>query len=106
MVYPELATGLRAADMTYRFQWNAPIRLSAHDPDSLYHCSQFVHRSRDAGLSWEIVSPDLTRNDKSRQDYSGRPITHDSTGVEVFGRFSPSRIADPAGSSGPEAMTG
>ena len=85
MVYPELATGLRAADMTYRFQWNAPIRLSLHDPDSLYHCSQFVHRSRDGGLSWEIVSPDLTRNDKSRQDYSGRPITHDSTGVEVFG---------------------
>jgi len=85
MVYPELATGLRAADMTYRFQWNAPLRLSPHDPDCLYHCSQFVHRSRDGGLSWEIVSPDLTRNDKTRQDYSGRPITHDSTGVEVFG---------------------
>jgi photosystem II stability/assembly factor-like uncharacterized protein len=85
MVYPELATGLRAADLTYRFQWNAPIRLSPHDPEALYHCSQFVHRSRDGGLSWEVVSPDLTRNDKSRQDYSGRPITHDSTGVEVFG---------------------
>ena len=85
MVYPELATGLRAADMMYRFQWNAPIRLSPHDPDTLYHCSQYVHRSRDGGLSWETVSPDLTRNDKTRQDYSGRPITHDSTGVEVFG---------------------
>ncbi|MFH1572701.1 MAG: glycosyl hydrolase, partial [Acidobacteriota bacterium] len=85
MAYPESATGQRAADMKYRFQWNAPIRISPHDPDVVYHCSQFVHRSRDAGLSWEIISPDLTRNDKSKQDYSGNPITHDNTGVEVFG---------------------
>jgi len=85
MAYPESATGQRAADMKYRFQWNAPIRISAHDPDVIYHCSQYVHRSRDGGISWEIISPDLTKNDKSRQDYSGNPITHDNTGVEVFG---------------------
>ncbi len=85
MVYPESATGQRAADMKYRFQWNAPIRLSPHDPDTLYTCSQHVHRSRDGGLSWEIISPDLTRNDRKLQDYSGRPITRDNTGVEVFG---------------------
>jgi len=85
MAYPESATGQRAADMKYRFQWNAPIRISPHDPDVVYHCSQFVHRSRDSGLSWEIISPDLTRNDKSKQDYSGNPITRDNTGVEFFG---------------------
>lgn len=85
MVYPESATGQRAAEMTYRFQWNAPIRISAHDSNVVYTCSQYVHRSRDEGLSWEIISPDLTRNDKSKQDYSGKPITHDNTGVEVFG---------------------
>lgn len=85
MVYPESATGQRAADLKYRFQWNAPIRLSPHDPETVYTCSQHVHRSRDGGMSWETVSPDLTRNDKTFQDYSGRPITRDNTGVEVFG---------------------
>jgi photosystem II stability/assembly factor-like uncharacterized protein len=84
MPYPESATGQRAADIKYRFQWNAPIRLSPHDPDVIYTCSQYVHRSGDAGMSWEVISPDLTRNDKTRQDYSGKPITHDDTGVEVF----------------------
>jgi photosystem II stability/assembly factor-like uncharacterized protein len=84
VVYPESATGQRAADMKLRFQWNAPIRISPHDPDVVYACSQFVHRSRDGGLSWETISPDLTRNDKAKQDYSGKPITHDNTGVEVF----------------------
>jgi hypothetical protein len=44
-----------------------------------------VHRTRDGGLTWELISPDLTRNDKSKQDFSGKPITHDDTGVEVFG---------------------
>jgi len=84
MAYPESATGQRALEMKYRFQWNAPIRLSPHDPDVLYHCSQVVHRSRDSGHSWEVISPDLTRNLKDNQDFSGKPITHDSTGVEVF----------------------
>jgi photosystem II stability/assembly factor-like uncharacterized protein len=85
MVYPESATGQRAADIKYRFQWNAPIRISPQDPDIVYACSQYVHRSRDGGLNWEVISPDLTRNDKKKQDYSGTPITRDNTGVEVFG---------------------
>jgi photosystem II stability/assembly factor-like uncharacterized protein len=83
--YPESSTGQRAADLKYRFQWNAPIRISPHDPDVVYHTSQYVHRTRDEGYSWEIISPDLSRNDKEKQDYSGGPITHDSTGVEVYG---------------------
>ena len=83
--WPDLQTGLRAADMKFRFQWNAPIRLSPHNPDVVYHTSQVVHRSPDQGRTWEVISPDLTRNDKSKQDYSGgEGITRDSTGVEVY----------------------
>jgi photosystem II stability/assembly factor-like uncharacterized protein len=84
-VYPEHQTGHRAADLTYRFQWNFPIRFSRHTPGVLYATSQFVHRSTDEGHSWKVISPDLTRNDKTKQDYSGgRGITRDSTGVEVY----------------------
>ncbi len=84
--YPDAQIGQRAADLKYRFQWNAPIRISPHDPDVVYHTSQHVHRTRDGGRTWTVISPDLTRNDKSKQDYSGgRGITRDSTSVEVYG---------------------
>src|SRR5262245_47400867 len=84
-VYADEETGQRAADMKYRFQWNAPIRLSPHNPDIVYMTSQFVHRSADAGQTWEVISPDLTRNDKTKQDYSGaKGVTQDDTGVEVY----------------------
>ena len=85
MAWPQLAVGQAPRDLKYRFQWNAPIRLSPHDPSILYHTSQHVHRSRDEGQSWSIISPDLTRNDPARQDFSGGPITRDNTGVEVYG---------------------
>jgi photosystem II stability/assembly factor-like uncharacterized protein len=85
VAYPQIAIGQAARDLRYRFQWNAPIRLSPHDPSVLYHCSQFVHRSTDEGQSWQIVSPDLSRNDGEKQDYAGGPITRDNTGVEVYG---------------------
>jgi photosystem II stability/assembly factor-like uncharacterized protein len=83
--YPETALGRAARDLRYRFQWNAPIRLSPHDPDLLYHASQFVHRSADGGQTWQVISPDLTRNERSKQALSGGPITKDNTGVEVYG---------------------
>ena len=86
--YPEAQTGQQALDMTYRFQWNAPIRISPHDPDVVYHTSQFVHRTSNAGQSWDVISPDLTRNDPETQGYSGLPITRDNTGVEVFNTIS------------------
>lgn len=82
--YPQLAVGQAAKDLRYRFQWNAPIRLSPHDPDVLYHTSQFVHRSTDHGQSWEVISPDLTRNDEEKQGYAGGDLTWDNTGVEVY----------------------
>ncbi len=84
-VYADSETGQRALDMKYRFQWNAPIRLSPHNPDIVYTTSQYVHRSKDGGQTWERISPDLTRNDKKKQDFSGgEGITRDSTGVEVY----------------------
>jgi photosystem II stability/assembly factor-like uncharacterized protein len=82
--YPQLQLGSAPRDLKYRFQWNAPIRLSPHDPDVLYHASQVVHMSKDHGQSWTVVSPDLTTNNAEQQDYTGGPITHDSTGVEVY----------------------
>ena len=82
--YPQLQLGSAARDLKYRFQWNAPVRLSPHDPDVLYHASQVVHMSKDHGQSWTVVSPDLTTNNVEQQDYAGGPITHDSTGVEVY----------------------
>ncbi len=86
-VYADVETGQRAADMKYRFQWNAPLLLSPHNPDILYTTSQYVHRSKDGGLNWERVSTvDLTRNDKTKQDYAGvKGVTQDDTGVEVYG---------------------
>jgi photosystem II stability/assembly factor-like uncharacterized protein len=83
--YPQLQLGQAPRDVTYRFQWNAPIRLSPHDPDVLYHASNVVHKSTNEGQSWEVISPDLTRNDEEKQDYSGGPLTRDNTGVEVYG---------------------
>ncbi|WP_419166846.1 WD40/YVTN/BNR-like repeat-containing protein [Candidatus Palauibacter sp.] len=85
LLYPQLQLGHAAKMMRHRFQWNAPIRLSPHDPDVVYHASQFVNRTRDAGYSWETISPDLTRNDTTKQDFAGGRITWDNTGVEVYG---------------------
>ncbi|NJB87093.1 photosystem II stability/assembly factor-like uncharacterized protein [Lewinella marina] len=66
-----------------RFNWNAPIAQSPRDPNTIYMGSQYVHKSTNAGLSWEIISPDLTTNDstKQRQDISGG-LTIDATQAE------------------------
>ena len=84
MAWPQLADGHASSDLKYRFQWNAPIMFSPNDPKALYHASQILLRSRDGGETWEEISPDLTRNDKSKQGKSGGPITVDVTGVELF----------------------
>src|SRR5262249_28346480 len=84
MSWPQLADGHGARDLKYRFQWNAPILVSKHDPGVLYPASQVLMRSRDGGEHWEEMSPDLTRNDRSKQEAAGGPITKDNTGVEVY----------------------
>ena len=82
--YPQMHDGTAPRDIRYRFQWNAPIRLSPHNPDVLYHTSQYVHRSTDGGQSWETISPDLTTNNDAYHDIPGGPIQHDHTGVELY----------------------
>jgi photosystem II stability/assembly factor-like uncharacterized protein len=84
-IYPEDASGHGAEDLKYRFQWTAPILASRHEPGVVYHAANVLFRTEDGGQSWTAVSPDLTRDDKSKQKWSGGPITGDNTGVEVYG---------------------
>jgi len=84
VAWPQVIDGRAARELKYRFQWSAPIVLSPHDPDTLYHASQILLKTRDGGQTWEEISPDLTRNDKTKQDYSGGPISHEFTGVETY----------------------
>ena len=83
-VYPDLPMGWGAEGMKYRFQWNFPIFISPHNPDKLYTASNQLHVSYNEGQSWEIISPDLTRNDPEKQKSSGGPITQDNTSVEYY----------------------
>ena len=85
IAWPQVVDGLAQRDLKYRFQWNAPIILSKHEPGTLYHAAQHLLRSRDEGQTWEEASPDLSRNDKSKQGYSGGPVQHEFTGVETYG---------------------
>jgi photosystem II stability/assembly factor-like uncharacterized protein len=77
-------SGIDPAKMKYRFQWTAPILVSRHDPKTVYHAGNVLFRTRDSGQTWDAVSPDLTRNDKQKQQWSGGPITGDNTGAEVY----------------------
>lgn len=83
-VWPVNPLGHGVEDMKYRFQWNFPVFYSPHDPDVLYVGSQHLHRSTDGGITWEVISPDLTTNDPEKQLSSGGPITKDNTGVEYY----------------------
>ncbi len=82
--WPVNPIGSAAADQKYRFQWTEPIVFSPHDPKTLYFAAQVLFKSNDEGMSWQIISPDLTRNDKAKQVAAGGPITKDNTGVEVY----------------------
>jgi len=81
-VWPEESTGIAPKDMRYRFAWTFPIVFSPHDSGTLYAGGNHVFRTRDEGMSWEEISPDLSLNDKGRQGYSGG-LTRDSAGAEV-----------------------
>ena len=83
-VWPDNPMGYGAEGMRYRFQWNFPIQFSRHNPKKLYTFSNHVHVSENEGQSWEIISPDLTRNDPNKLKSSGGPITQDNTGVEYY----------------------
>ena len=77
--------GMPGKDLMYRFQRVSPMEASPHDARVLYYGSQYVHRTRDEGVTWERISPDLTWNPPERQTkVSGEPITIDVTGEEFY----------------------
>lgn len=83
-VWPDDPMGHGAEDFKYRFQWNFPILFSPHEKNKLYAASNHLHVTYNEGQSWEIISPDLTRNDPTTLGPSGGPITKDNTGVEYY----------------------
>lgn len=84
-VWPDDPMGHGAEDFKYRFQWNFPVLFSPHQKNKLYAASNHLHVTTNEGQSWEIISPDLTRNDPKTLGPSGGPITKDNTGVEYYG---------------------
>ena len=76
--------GHNPKDLKYRFQRVSPIHVSPHDPDIIYHASQFLHVTKDDGVTWETISPDLTAFESDKQVISGSPITRDITGEEFY----------------------
>ncbi|HEY0676724.1 MAG TPA: hypothetical protein VGD17_00510 [Chitinophagaceae bacterium] len=83
-VWPDNPMGAGADVLKYRFQWNFPIFFSPHNPKKLYAAGNHLFATENEGQSWEIISPDLTTNDKAKQASSGGPITKDNTSVEYY----------------------
>jgi photosystem II stability/assembly factor-like uncharacterized protein len=81
---PELSDAYGAENLEHRFQWTAPVLISRHDPNTLYHAGERLFKTTDGGVHWQAISPDLTRNDKSKQHVSGGEITLDDSGTEYY----------------------
>lgn len=88
MAAPIQYLGKEARNMKYLYNWNAPIIWSKHEPGTFYHCAQVVLRTRDHGVTWEAISPDLTRNIDEKQGNGGGPYTNEAVGAENYGTIS------------------
>ncbi len=88
MAYPIIGLGWTPKEMKYRFNWNAPIVASSQDFNTIYHAGNKVLKTRDGGLSWQEISPDLTQNDMEKQIDGGGPYTNEGAGGEVYGTIS------------------
>lgn len=84
MAYPIIGLGWTPSEMKYRFNWNAPLVASIQDPNVMYHAGNKVLMTTDRGVSWKEISPDLTRDDKSKQIDGGVPFTNEGAGGEVY----------------------
>nr|WP_299168853.1 glycosyl hydrolase [uncultured Allomuricauda sp.] len=82
--YPELGLGKVPKDFKFRYNWNAPIISSPHDRSTIYHAGNVVFKTVDGGQSWEVVSPDLTRNEQEKQGEGGGPYTNEAAGGENY----------------------
>ncbi|MBL7817882.1 MAG: glycosyl hydrolase [Saprospiraceae bacterium] len=85
MAAPIQYLGRDAKDIKYRFNWNAPIIWSKHEPNTFYHGAQYVLKTSDNGKTWTEASPDLTRNEKAKQGRGGVPYTNEAVGAENYG---------------------
>lgn len=85
MAAPIQYLGRAARDMKYRYNWNAPIIHSNYEKGTYYHGAQLLLRTKDNGVTWEEASPDLTRNEDSKQGYGGGPLTNEAVGAENYG---------------------
>src|ERR1041385_7555648 len=88
MAAPIQYLGMDAKDIKYRFNWNAPIIWSKHEPNTFYHGAQLLLKTSDMGRTWKEVSPDLTRNEKEKQGKGGGPYTNEAVGAENYGTLS------------------
>lgn len=82
--YPHYTEGTEQRDLKYRWQWNYPIAINPFNPQEVYQASNYVHVSTDKGQTWQVISPDLTRQLDQYHGIPGGPIQHDGTGVEIY----------------------
>ncbi|WP_350292502.1 glycosyl hydrolase [uncultured Croceitalea sp.] len=82
--YPELGLGKLPKDFKFRYNWNAPIISSPHDRNTIYHAGNVVFKTTNGGQNWDVVSPDLTRNEKEKQGPGGGPYTNEGAGGENY----------------------
>jgi photosystem II stability/assembly factor-like uncharacterized protein len=82
--YPATNLAYAPKKMKYRFNWNAPLINSPHNPKTMYHAGNVLFKTTNGGMSWDVISPDLTRNDTTKQDFSGGPITNEGAGGENY----------------------
>lgn len=88
MVSPNQYLAQVPRNMKYRFNWNAPIIRSVHEPKAYYHAGNRLFKTTDLGKTWEMVSPDLTRHDTAKMGFSGVPYTNEGAGGENYGTIS------------------
>ena len=84
MAYPEMGLGEPSDEQKYRFNWNAPILVSMHDSDVIYHAANKLLKTSDRGVTWKEISPDLTRNKIENMGPGGGPITNEGAGGEIY----------------------
>lgn len=83
--YPEYVFGQQSKELKYRTNWNAPVAVSPQDPRVVYFGAQKLLRSNDRGVTWEEISPDLTKNEKDKQGWNGGPLNPENVGAEFYG---------------------
>ena len=83
--YPEFVFGMLSKDLRYRTNWNAPVTVAPQDPSVIYYGTDKLLRTTDRGVTFEEISPDLTKNEKDKQGLNGGPITAENVGAEFYG---------------------